>query len=97
MKTTKTNPPKDATTAYKLIHKMDFKLLKAQKTILNNMLGKKKLTIAENDAIDGILNLIDSIQDIACDTYGYDQNEVFNFDGSTKLSLNDCKEIVLKK
>jgi hypothetical protein len=97
MKTTKTNPAKDATTAFKLIHKMDFKLLKAQKAILINMLGKKKITPIEDSMIEGILSLIDTLQDIACDTYGYDQTEVFNFDGPNRLSLNECKEIVSEK
>ncbi len=95
----KTNPVKDAVTAHKLIHKQDFNLLRAQKTVLNNMLGKKKITESEYATIEGMLSLIDAIQDIACDGYGYNPNDIFNFtnevDNTTKVSLHKCRQIVL--
>lgn len=100
-KITKPNPEKDAIIARVLIHTMDFKLLKAQKTMLLNMQSKKTTTTAEWNAIEGIVNMIDAIQDIATDHYGFDPNEIYNFendvDNTTKLSLNDCKKIVMKR
>lgn len=90
----------DVETARKLIHRQNFKLLRAQKSILNNMLGKKKLTEAEQASIEGMLCLIDAIQDTACDQYGYDPNDIYNFTnergGRKKVTLRECKEIVLK-
>ena len=100
MATTKTNSEKDARVAFKLIHQMNFKLLKAQKTILSNMLGKKKITNAEYATIEGMLAMIDTIQDLACDEYQHNPNDVYNFtnevDEKIKLSMLECRKIVLE-
>ena len=62
--------------------KMDFKLLKEQKSALYKMQakmekGNSSFTQKEVDVMEGILNFIDSIQDIAVDEYGYKKESVF--------------------
>ena len=64
------------------INKMDFKLLKQQKTTLIKIQAKlekpnPKFTQKEWDTLEGIINLVDSIQDIAVDEYGVSQRKVF--------------------
>lgn len=62
---------------YGFINKIDFKELKSQKAILIKLQEKKGTTAKENSTIEGILNLIDHIQDIAVDSYGYNEKAVF--------------------
>lgn len=50
---------------------IDFKLLKKQKDYLINL--------KHNDNIDGLLSIIDEIQDIAVDECGYSEKDVFKF------------------
>lgn len=99
MATKKTNPVKDARVAYQLIHTMDFNLLRAQKTVLVEMTGKESLSDAERATLEGLLNLIDTIQDLAIDEYGYNKKEVLNLTiGDTEklyVSVEDCEKIVL--
>jgi hypothetical protein len=82
----------DMETVKKLIHQMDFNLLKAQKKVLCNLQAKKTVTKSEFDALEGIINFIDSIQDIAVDVYGYSTDMVFNHEG--KMTLAQAREIV---
>jgi len=100
-KITQPNPEKDAIVARVLIHTNNFKLLKAQKALLVNMQSKKSTTEAEWNAIEGIVNMIDAIQDIACDHYNFDPNEVFNFtnevDTTVKMSLAECRKVVMSE
>lgn len=85
---------KKTETLESFIKDFDFILLKAQKRILNKLQDKKKTTHAESQAIEGIINLIESIQDIAVDQFGLEEDIVFNFEN--KLSTKDCKKIVIK-
>lgn len=98
--TTKSNPEKDAIVAQMLIHNQDFSLLRAQKSLLVNMQSKKSTTTAEWNVLEGIINMIDTIQDLACDEYEKDPNDIFNFtnevDNKQKLSLAECRKIVNK-
>jgi len=70
------------------LKKIDFKELKEQKSTLIKLQAKiektkPKFTQKEHDALEGIINLIDSIQDIAVDKFGYKERTVF------KLSKKD--------
>lgn len=61
---------------------IDFKMLKGQKTTLINIQSKlekpkAKFTQKEIDALEGIICLIDSIQDVAVDEYGHPERTVF--------------------
>ena len=63
---------------------IDFKQLRKQKDILINMIqdwgesnDKQQRLYAEE--VEGILNLIDNIQDQAVDVHGLSEEEVFNF------------------
>lgn len=82
----KKNKPTDRMGEY--LKNTDFKLLKKQKTSLINIqskLNKKGARFTQNDidTLEGIINLVDSIQDIAVDEYGYSKFHVF------KLSRKD--------
>jgi hypothetical protein len=62
--------------------KMDFKLLKEQKTTLIKIQTKlekpnPKFTKKEWDTMEGIINLLDAIQDVAVDEYGFNEKTVF--------------------
>jgi hypothetical protein len=77
----------------------NFQLLKAQKTVLLNMMATNSfLSEAETSAVDGIVHLIDEIQDIAVEQFGYSTNQVFNHpkgDDDYVLTLDECKRIVI--
>ena len=60
----------------KFLKNIDFKDLKKQKKTLLEAITKAE-TQKEQDNLNGILHLIDSIQDIAVDEYGYKENKVF--------------------
>lgn len=64
------------------INKLDFKLLKSQKSRLYAMQVKmekgKKLNQKDWDVLEGMINFCDSIQDIAVDEYGVNKHKVFN-------------------
>lgn len=81
------------------IKQNNFKLLMAQKTIFVNLMGKSKLTDAENAMMEGLIHLIDEVQDIAVDTFGYPKRKVLNLsDDNDKpvMTLAEAKKIVLK-
>jgi hypothetical protein len=83
----------DRETVQKLIHNMNWDLLKAQKIVLTKLQSKRSLLPSEHETIEGILNLIDSIQDTAVDVYGYEDAKVFNHG---KMTLREAKEIAVK-
>jgi len=62
------------------IKEIDFPLLKKQKGLLAVLRdAPRPPTDEERDAINGILNLIDDIQDYAVDHCGLDEDEVFSY------------------
>lgn len=85
---------KNAFAVQKMIHSMDWELLKAQKKVLSRLQDKKCITKAEWAALEGILNSIDSEQDIATDVFGYDEEKVFNFED--KMTMKEAKEKCIK-
>lgn len=63
------------------LENINFKELKAQKLHLLNSITefeKSEEHKEKADALTGILGLIDEIQDIAVDEFGYEESEVFN-------------------
>lgn len=80
MANTKKEIPNDRMAKYLASH--DFKLLKKQKKLLIKIQVKMEkdpgFTQNEWDAIEGMLNWIDSVQDIAVDEYGYAEKKIFN-------------------
>lgn len=48
----------------------DWKLLVKQKRILNRIAGRRSVTKEQQNALQGIINLIDAIQDDAVDVHG---------------------------
>ena len=70
------------------ISSIDFKLLKQQKTTIINLQAKlekdSKYTQKEWDTLEGMINLIDSIQDIAVDEYGVKETKVFRISRKDK-------------
>ena len=84
-----------------LIHKMNWQLLKAQKLILLCLDKQHKLSQAEENAIEGVIGLLDFIQDAAIDVYGYEKKKVLLLarsedDETPEFELEDAKQIVLK-
>ena len=63
-----------------LINEMDFDLLRQQKETLIRLTNSNIITYAECEDIEGIISIIDKIQDFAVDEMGIDENIVFNFD-----------------
>lgn len=61
-----------------LIYRVDFHLLKHQKNTLMNLLFRHKLDPEELDAIDGILHLIDHIQDEILLQHDLTEEQVFD-------------------
>ena len=55
---------------FKNFNKIDWKLLRKQKLHLLNILDDKKLTPSRLKSLEGILNLIDGIQDDAVEFHG---------------------------
>lgn len=67
----------------------DFKLLKEQKTILIKLQAKlekpkQKFTKKEWYTLEGIINFVDYIQDIAVDEYGYPARKVYRLSRGNK-------------
>jgi hypothetical protein len=64
------------------IKRIDWRLLREQKRYLlelsSPLIGI--FTEKEYNAFEGIINLLDSIQDYAVDECGIDENDVFNFE-----------------
>lgn len=73
----------------KFLAQMDFKLLKEQKTALFNIQAKMdkpkaKFTQKDVDVLEGLLCLIDALQDEAVDNYGYNEKRVFRISRKDK-------------
>lgn len=60
---------------FEKFNKIDWKLLRKQKLHLVKILEDKKLTPSRLESLEGILNLIDGIQDDAVESFG--KTEVF--------------------
>jgi hypothetical protein len=72
----------------KFLTDIDWKRLREQKKILVEMtFTHGKFTLEENVALDGIINLIDSLQDYAVDEMGISEKEVFDFDESEEKNV----------
>lgn len=81
-----------------LINGIDYKLLRAQKVVLEAMIASDRLPDAEYGAITGMIALIDNIQDIAVDVYGKPEQDVFNLqdeEGTPIVSLKEANEIAI--
>jgi hypothetical protein len=50
--------------------KMDWKMLRGQKTALVVLAGSRKVSATETEALDGIIALLDHIQDRAAEQVG---------------------------
>lgn len=60
-----------------IINNIDFPLLRDQKRALYSI-REEVLSDEQSDALAGIINLIDAIQDYAVDELGINKDEVFN-------------------
>ena len=60
------------------IQKINWRLLVEQKRILFMLSNGPFVTPVQQEAIDGILSLIDSLQDFASEDMGLGDEEVFN-------------------
>jgi hypothetical protein len=66
-------------TMEEFIEKIDFDLLKKQKSKLFDIMRDTD-NIETIDLLEGLIILINNVQDIAVDEYGYNENEVFDLD-----------------
>ena len=64
-------------TMEEFIEKIDFDLLKKQKSKLFDIIRDSD-NIETVDLLEGLIVLINSIQDIAVDEYNYNENEIFD-------------------
>ena len=69
-----------------VLKNIDFKLLKKQKLDLLEIYLDPQLTDSQYSTIEGVVNLIDAIQDYAVDNLGYDEQKVFNLIINSKVS-----------
>lgn len=61
------------------IQNIDWELLKKQKQTLLEVISKNDKDIETFDALTGILDLIDAVQDYAVDFCELDENDVYDF------------------
>lgn len=63
----------------KLIKNINWKLLREQKSVLNEMRSENNYNTEnhEKTALSGVVHLIDALQDLAVDNYGVDELTVF--------------------
>lgn len=61
------------------VNQMDWSLLRNQKRTLISVMSKHILDEQENDYLQGIVHLIDALQDFAVDELEKDESEVFDF------------------
>jgi hypothetical protein len=88
------HPQTMKTTLTKFIGSLNFELLKAQKIVLIELQGKLESNGPEWSTVEGIINLIDSIQDIAVDQVGFNPNHVFNLSGEDEhIGLEEANKI----
>lgn len=70
-------------TARKIIENIDWKMLSRQKSTLNDLIDNHRYSQFKDEQakvsdLEGLMSLIDVIQDYAVDTLGKDENEIFN-------------------
>ena len=70
------------------IKNVDFNKLRTQKEILINMMQDW----SKANELEGLLNLIDEIQDYAVDVLGVDESEVFNLKSNEDLFLSPQRD-----
>lgn len=74
--------------AMRIICGIDWNLLREQKRWLLNLRPCEQCGLVEgNDEVEGLLNLIDSLQDFAVDRLGKLEVEVFDFDYETRETV----------
>jgi len=61
------------------IKKMDWNLLNVQKTAILETINNGNVDPEHKEALEGILSLVDNIQDSAVDYFGFDEDLVFEF------------------
>lgn len=61
------------------IQNMDWKLLRTQKEAILTIINWNKLPLL-NESLEGIISLLDAVQDYAVDVAGYSETDVFLFD-----------------
>lgn len=87
------------TTARQLIGNINFELLKAQKLVLLELQGKPYIEPNGPEwlAIEGMLALVDAVQDCAVDSIGFARNHVFNLsDEVGHMNLQDAENVLLE-
>jgi hypothetical protein len=62
------------------IRNIDWQLIREQKKILLELSSFDYFTGNTHEAFEGILGILDALQDFAVDEMGIDENEVFNFE-----------------
>jgi len=65
------------------VTQIDFSELRIQKRELLRVIAERNLPDGEDD-LDGIVHLIDTIQDYVCDVLGYNEHEVFDLEDEDK-------------
>lgn len=63
--------------AEKLLHRTDFPLLRDQIKALNSI-RREVLSDEQADALEGVMCILDAIRDLAVDSLGYEEKDVFN-------------------
>jgi hypothetical protein len=78
--------------------KIDWKLLQQQKAILLTVINKDEINPREKEGLEGILNLIDSLQDSAVDDFELAEDLVFSEDEEIEIAtgIKDNKGTELK-
>lgn len=66
----------------KFIENISWSDLREQKAVLNQIISWKQLGLL-NDSLEGIISLIDAVQDYAVDEMGIDENIVFDFENDS--------------
>jgi hypothetical protein len=77
---------------------VDWKLLQQQKAILLTVINKDEINPREKEGLEGILNLIDSLQDSAVDDFELAEDLVFSEDEEIEIAtgIKDNKGTTLK-
>jgi len=78
-------PEEKTSIAPEFIQRIDWKLLREQKATLLGIQKFANVYTKEVNALEGIINLIDNIQDFACDEMGLSDKEVFNLNENEEL------------
>ncbi|HLO91569.1 MAG TPA: hypothetical protein VK172_10440 [Lentimicrobium sp.] len=60
-----------------IISKIDYDLLRQQKQDLLKVINKKSTTIKQKESLEGILMLLDNLQDYVVDELGIPEDQIF--------------------